>query len=84
MGHTQGPWGLDTFPDFVDGTDMEVLDSDNFIIAKPELLEALKLAHAFLDSLPEGWLAHTTGDIGALNDFYIKSDAAFAKAAGGS
>jgi len=38
-----------------------------------EALEALQLAHVFLDSLPHGWLAKTSGDVGALNDFYIKS-----------
>ena len=37
-----------------------------------ELREALRLAHIFLDSLPPGWLGKTTGDIGALNDFYLK------------
>src|SRR5579859_1340843 len=37
-----------------------------------ELIECLKLAHVFLDSLPRGWLGKTSGDIGALNDFYIK------------
>jgi hypothetical protein len=41
----------------------------------PDLFEAFMLAHAFLDSLPEGWLARTSGDVGALNVFYIKSGA---------
>ncbi len=44
------------------------------------LLTAVKLAHAFLDSLPEGWLRHTSGDVGALNDFYLSPGAVFAKA----
>lgn len=51
--------------------------------AVADLLEAFDLAHAFLDSLPEGWLGKTTGDVGALNDFYLKSReirAAIAKA----
>jgi hypothetical protein len=34
--------------------------------------EVAKLAHDFLNSLPHGWLAHTSGDVGLLNDFYIK------------
>jgi len=45
-----------------------------------DLLECVKLAHVFLDSLPEGWLGKTVADIGALNDFYIKSRAAIEKA----
>lgn len=45
-----------------------------------ELLEALELAHAFLNSLPRGWLGKTTGDVGLLNDFYIKSGQAMDKA----
>ena len=32
--HTPGPWGLDMFPDYVDGTDMEVLDMAWFPIAE--------------------------------------------------
>ncbi len=34
--------------------------------------EVAELAHVFLDSLPRGWLAGTSGDVGALNEFYIK------------
>ena len=45
-----------------------------------DLLESLELAHEFLDSLPAGWLGKTTGDVGALNDFYIKSRPAMAAA----
>lgn len=41
--------------------------------ASKDLLDALNLAHEFLDSLPEGWLGKTTGDIGVLNDFYLLS-----------
>lgn len=37
----------------------------------PELLRTTRLAVKFLDSLPNGWLAKTVADIGALNDFYI-------------
>lgn len=49
------------------------------------LTETIQLAEQFLNSLPEGWLANTTGDIGALNDFYLKlevlkKNAALAKA----
>lgn len=38
-----------------------------------QLLKSVQLAHVFLDSLPKGWLSHTSGDLGALNDFYIVS-----------
>lgn len=54
----------------------------SLIAAAPELLETVRLAHTFLDSLPHGWLAHTSGDVGALNNFYLKSRAAIAKAEG--
>lgn len=45
------------------------------IAAAPALLKSIKLWLAFMDSLPEGWLAHTTADIGLLNDAYLKSHA---------
>lgn len=48
-----------------------------------ELLAAFEFAHKFLDSLPSGWLGKTSGDVGALNDFYAashKARAAIAKA----
>lgn len=35
-----------------------------------KLLTSLEFAYEFLESLPSGWLSKTTGDIGALNDFY--------------
>lgn len=54
----------------------------NLIAAAPELLEALNLAHEFLNSLPEGWLGKTSGDIGALNDFYLTSRKALSKVNG--
>lgn len=47
-----------------------------------DLLESVKLAHEFLDSLPKGWLGKTSGDVGALNDFYCLSKPALAKAEG--
>jgi hypothetical protein len=31
--HTPGPWTLDEFNDYVDGTNMEVLDEQNFPVA---------------------------------------------------
>ena len=43
-----------------------------FTPLEAEALEVIKIAHQFLESLPEGWLGKTTGDVGALNDFYIK------------
>ena len=53
--------------------DKETEANARLITAAPKLLASLKLAHKFLDSLPEGWLGKTTGDVGALNDFYIQS-----------
>ena len=44
-----------------------------FTDLETELYEAFTLVHKFFDSLPKGWLGKTTGDIAALNDFYIKS-----------
>lgn len=52
----------------------------NLIYAAPDLLEAVKLHLAFLKSLPDGWLRHTTADIGLLNDAYCASATALAKA----
>lgn len=49
---------------------------------RDELLKAFELAHAFLDSLPQGWLGNTTGDVGALNDFYVASSKIQARVTG--
>jgi ubiquinone biosynthesis protein Coq4 len=38
-----------------------------------QLETALQLHLDFLASLPKGWLGHTTGDIGLLNQAYIQS-----------
>lgn len=35
-----------------------------------DLLETISMIEKFLNSLPEGWLGKTTGDVKALNDFY--------------
>jgi len=43
--------------------------------AAPELLVALEHINTFLDSLPSGWMGKTSGDIGALNEFYLVSSA---------
>ena len=52
-----------------------ILDSNPQIeemLKKEQLLiEIIKLADDFLNSLKPGWLAKTTGDVGALNNFYI-------------
>lgn len=46
-------------------------------VKRHDLLEkALQLHLDFLNSLPEGWLAHTFGDVGLLNDAYIASEKA--------
>lgn len=47
------------------------------IAALPRIIEALDLHLAFLDSLPKGWLANTSGDVGLLNDAYIATGKAF-------
>ena len=62
----------------------EKIDKANacVIAAGPELLEALEYALTFLESLPKGWLAKTSGDVGALNDFYLTAPKAIAKAKG--
>jgi hypothetical protein len=49
-------------------------------LAAPELLEACVHALTFLESLPPGWLAKTSGDVAALNDFYLTGPAAIKKA----
>lgn len=36
-----------------------------------DAIEALLCIEEFLNSLPKGWLGKTSGDVGALNDFYI-------------
>lgn len=56
----------------------------HLISAVPELLKALKMHQDFLSSLPKGWLAKTTGDIGLLNDAYLVGVKAQRKAAGKS
>lgn len=38
----------------------------------PKMLEAINLIDGFLDSLPEGWLGKTSGNIGLLNDYFIE------------
>lgn len=43
-------------------------------VKRHDLLEkALRLHLDFLDSLPEGWLSKTVGDVGLLNEAYIAS-----------
>lgn len=39
---------------------------------QPDWKRCAKLAYDFLDSLPNGWLAHTSGNVGLLNEFYIE------------
>ena len=51
--------------------------------AATDLLKSVQLAYAFLDSLPEGWLSKTSGDVGALNDFYLLYEPTIAKATQG-
>lgn len=50
MKHTPGPWGLDVFPDYVDGTDMEVLDAGNFPIA---IISASPILNRWDERFPE-------------------------------
>lgn len=49
-----------------------VQEAADAAVSQAALLDCLALAHEFLDSLPAGWLSKTTGDVGALNDFYCK------------
>jgi hypothetical protein len=50
--------------------------------ALPDYKEAADKFNAFLDSLPEGWLGKTSGDIGLLNDAFLAYSRAIAKAEG--
>ena len=47
-----------------------IVDACNDYVA---LLHALKLHLAFLNSLPPGWIGHTSGDVGLLNEAYLSS-----------
>lgn len=63
--------------------DRKEIDANSRLLsAAPELLEALELHLAFLKSLPHGWLGKTCGDVGALNDAYLKGNAALLKVKG--
>jgi hypothetical protein len=48
----------------------------NIVSQRDMWREISQLAYDFLESLPHGWLAHTSGDVGLLNDFYIAYRAA--------
>jgi hypothetical protein len=79
-----------TFGDHPTGAIAKVYRNDKrahkdaaLISAAPELKESCELFVAFLASLNPGWLGKTTGDIGLLNDAYIKSARALKKANGG-
>jgi hypothetical protein len=61
----------------------EVRANACLIAAAPELLASVNLFVKFLASLNPGWLGKTSGDIGLLNDAYIQSAKAIAKATGG-
>ena len=51
----------------------EAQQAVDLALAAPELLTAINYILDFLDSLPKGWLAKTSGDIGAFNDFYCSA-----------
>jgi len=57
----------------------EIIDRET---AAPELLEAVKLWRQFFDDMPKGQFANISCDIGLMNDAFIKSRAAIAKATG--
>lgn len=48
--HTPGPWGLDTFPEYVNGTDMVVHDKDGFPIAT---IKASPILNRWEEQFPE-------------------------------
>ncbi len=50
------------------------------IASAPELLEALKLFVQFFDEMPKGQLGRIVCDIGILNNAFIQSSKAIAKA----
>ena len=64
-------------------TDSERQNQDAALLAAaPELLEALKTWTAFWDDMPKGQLGKLVFDVGLLNDAFIKTRAAIAKATG--
>lgn len=64
------------------GNSPEAAANARLMSAAPELKEALELHIAFLDSLNKGWLAKCCGDIGLLNEAYLKGNEALAKVRG--
>lgn len=50
--------------------------------AAPELLEAIQIWMRFFDEMPKGQFAKISCDIGLMNDGFIKSKRAIAKATG--
>ena len=63
-------------------TDEECDYWGSLIAAAPELLEAVQLWRQFFDDMPKGQFANISCDIGLMNDAFIKSSAAIAKATG--
>lgn len=52
----------------------------HLLFAAPDLSHALQLHVAFLNSLGNGWLGRTSGDVGLLNDAYLATRVALTKA----
>lgn len=65
-----------------EATDPEVLANANILASSTDLLKSLQHAMKFLESLPMGWLGKTTGDVEALNDFYLTAPQALVRATG--
>jgi hypothetical protein len=92
--HTSLPWRADKAGFVTDKDDNMLAECEHpdmperanaLFIAKAvnshyELVEALQHAMTFLESLPKGWLSKTSGDIGALNEFYCVAPRALKKA----
>ena len=96
--HTPGPWEVskhgtpESHPQYGIYTgsknDHVIVKGDDaladtlLIAAAPELLEALQIWMRFFDTMPKGQFGGISCDIGLMNDGFIKSKRAIAKATG--
>ncbi len=92
--HTPGPWeaiGLDIRNQddtnivslkYEENNTDEVEANARLMAAAPDLLEALQIWIRFFDEMPEGQFGNICCDIGLMNDGFIQSRRAIAKATG--